>query len=313
MRHRLNANLPLSAATLLLAGLFTALAGAASCGGRAAPPTSVGAATSGEIVATVDGVPIGHNQMTAEIGRGGGTARAAVERLIDFELLSRAAARSIAADTDPDVIEARNRAAVQLMLERELEPRLTKEAIPDDVLRALYQKARGVFVHPRLVEIALLSVYTGARMKDQPRAEALETARALERTVRGLPAPSPQGTPQDWKALAAQPAWHDRRVKYARLWQALDEPFPADVGRPVAALRHPGDTTPLIVAESGYHLAQFIGERPPENVTFEQARDRLREQIAERWKRSQFLEYAQAAASSHRIEAFPERFNASGD
>ncbi len=92
MRHRLNANLPLPAAAtppaVAVAVAVALLAGAASCGGRAAPPTSVGAATSGEIVAAVDGVPIGRNDAVAEMGRGGGTARAALERLIDFELLA---------------------------------------------------------------------------------------------------------------------------------------------------------------------------------------------------------------------------------
>ena len=58
----------------------------------------------------------------------------------------------------------------------------------------------------------------------------------------------------------------------------------------------------------GCFLACYISERPPENVTFEQARDRLRDQVHERWKKAQFLEFAQAAANPHRIEAYPERF-----
>jgi hypothetical protein len=90
----------------------------------------------------------------------------------------------------------------------------------------------------------------------------------------------------------------------------LDEPLGADVGRAVATLKGPSDTTPLITAESGFHLARYVSERPPEHVSFEQARDRLRDQIAERWGQAQFLEYAQTAAGPHRIEAFPERLAA---
>jgi hypothetical protein len=140
-------------------------------------------------------------------------------------------------------------------------------------------------------------------MKDEPRARALETARALEVYVRARPA----STAEDFKAIADAPSWRDRRVKYARLWQALDEPFAADVGRVVAALRRPGETTPLIAAESGFHLALYLGERPAENVAFEQARATLADEIFERWRQGQFLEFAQAAANPHRIEAFPER------
>ena len=66
-------------------------------------------------------------------------------------------------------------------------------------------------------------------------------------------------------------------VKYARAWQGSDEPFSAEVGRAAAALARRGDTTPLITAESGYHIARYLAERPPENVTFEQAQPMLRE------------------------------------
>ena len=271
---------------------------------RAAPPVDLSASNAtGEVVARVDGVPIHAADVAAEMRRGGGPARAALERLIDFELLAAAAAPTTSPATDSDVAEARDQVAVQLLLERELETHLGKDAIPDGVLRDLYQKALSVFVHPRLVEVGLLIVYTGARMKDQPRAEAIATAHALEAYVRDKPA-----TPESWKAIATQPEWRDRKVQFTRTWQALDDPFPIEVGRAVAALRHPGDTTPLVVNEMGCFLACYISERPPENVTFEQARDRLRAQVYERWKRAQFLEFAQTAANPHRIEAYPERF-----
>jgi hypothetical protein len=152
--------------------------------------------------------------------------------------------------------------------------------------------------------VALLSVYTGGRMKDQPRAQARDTALALDAYLGS----HPPATPEAFEAVASDPIWREQRVKHTRLFQALDEPFPADVGRVVATLKGPGDTTPLITAESGFHIARYISERPPENVTFEEARDRLRDQVFERWRRSQFLEYAQAAAGPHTIEAYPERF-----
>jgi hypothetical protein len=287
--------------------LLSLIACALACT-RAAPQVDLATSNAtGEAVAHVDGVPIRASDVAAEMRRGGGPPRAALDRLIDFELLAAAAAPTTSPAADPDVAEARDQVAVQLLVERELETHLGKDAIPDDVLRDLYQKAQSVFVHPRLVEVGLLIVYTGARMKDQPRAEAIATAHALEAYVRDKPA-----TPENWKALAMQPAWHDRKVQFARTWQALDEPFPIEVGRAVATLRHPGDTTPLVVDEMGCFLACYISERPPENITFEQARDKLRDQVHERWKKAQFLEFAQAAANPHRIEAYPERFAPEG-
>jgi hypothetical protein len=275
---------------------------------RPAPTTNLAASnTNGEIVARIDGVAIYATDVAAEVRRGGGPARAALDRLIDFELLAAAAAPTASPATDPDVAEARDQVAVQLLLERELETRLGKDAIPDEVLRDLYQKALSVFVHPRLVEVGLLIVYTGARMKAEPRAEALATARALEAYLHDKPA-----TPDEWKAIAQQPAWHERKVQYTRTWQALDDPFPIEVGRAVATLQHAGDATPLVVNVMGCFLACYISERAPENVTFEQARDKLRVQVYERWKKAQFLEFAQTAANPHRIEAYPERFAPEG-
>ncbi len=194
---------------------------------------------------------------------------------------------------------------MQLLLERELEPHLGKDAIPDDVLRDLYQKALSVFVHPRLVEVGLLIVYTGARMKDEPRAEALETARALEAYVHVTtcgqrPTPGRRSPPSPPGATA--------RCSSPGPGKRSTSPSPIEVGRAVATLQHPGDTTPLIVNEMGCFLACYVSERPPENVTFEQARDKLRDQVYERWKKAQFLEFAQTAANPHRIEAYPERF-----
>ena len=298
MRHR-----PASALLVLLS---TASGG---CGVSTSTSTSAGASSrpgmtsAGQVViAAVDGAPISREQLLNEMRRTGKDARVALDQLIDDQLLATEAARALDPD-DPDVLEATARAAVQLMLEREVEPRLGKDSIPDATLRSLYDKAHSAFVHPRLVEIALLSVYTGARMRDEPRARALETAKALEAYVRARPV----ATPDDFRAIAGEPAWRDRHVKYARIWQGLDEPFAADLGRPVSTLTRPGQTTPLIVAESGDHLARYIGERPPENVTFEMARPTLRDQIAERWRQAQFLDFVQAAANPHRIEAFPER------
>jgi hypothetical protein len=298
---------PLAASALLVL-LSTASGG---CGASTSTSTSTApgassrpakAAADDVVMATVDGAPIRRDDLLAEMRRTGKGARAELNQLIDDQLLVEAARRSLDA-ADPDVVEATDRAAVQLMLEREVEPTLDKSGIPDETLRSLYDKAHSAFVHPRLIEVALLSVYTGARMKDEPRARALETAKALEASVRARPS----AAPGDFKAIADEPAWRDRHVKYARIWQALDEPFAADVGRPVAALARPGQTTSLIVAESGDHLARYISERPAENVTFEMAKPMLRDQIAERWRQARFLDFVQTAANPHRIEAFPER------
>jgi hypothetical protein len=278
------------------------LLGIAACGRTPAGPAVAPRAASDAVVARVAGAPIYASDVAGEMRRSGTATRAALDAVIDRELLAAAAARAIDGG-DPDLRDTRRRAMVEAMLERELEPRIGRGDIPDSELRAVYDRARSFFVHPRLVEVGLLTVYTGARMKDEPRARALATAQALAAEVARRPA----RTPEDLKALAEDSAWKDRRVKYARVWQAYDDPLPAEVGRAVAQLERPGDTTPLVTSEVGYHVARYISERPPESVTFEQARDSLRDKIFDRWRQARFLSYVQSLAGPHDIQAYPER------
>ncbi|HVR62083.1 MAG TPA: peptidyl-prolyl cis-trans isomerase [Polyangia bacterium] len=275
-----------------------------SCTRGAAPrePTAPAAASRGDpALARVGDVDILRSDVAIQMRATHQTERQALDQLIRFELLARAAAASIS-PSDPDVRAATDAMLVQRLIERDLEPHLTKADIPDDVLRGVYERAQKVFVHPRLVEVAMLNVYTGARMKPEPRAKAAAVARALDAQLRR----SPRHTVDEFESIALDPAWKERKVQYSRVWQAIDDPFPAAVGREVQRLRQPGDITPLITADTGFHVALYIDERPPENISFADARDRLRDQIYERWRTARFLEFAQAAAGAHSIEAYPE-------
>ena len=139
---------PLSlAAPLLLAALCLCLSCVGARRGALEP------AAAGAPVAAIDGAPILAADVAAEMRRSGKTARAALDAMADFELLAAAAARSIGPG-DPDVAEARRRAMVQVLLARELEPRLDKSAIPERELRGIYERAKSAFVHPRQTRAA---------------------------------------------------------------------------------------------------------------------------------------------------------------
>lgn len=254
------------------------------------------------VVARVGAVEIKQADVLRQMRFSGKPPRAALDELIRFELLAGAAAAVVPA-RDPDVVQAQAGAAVARMIAQEIEPRLGKQDIPDAVLRDVYEKARKAFVHPRLVEVAMLNVYTGARMKDAPRARAAETARALEQYLRQ----HPHRTTDGFQAIGQDPAWRDRGVKFSRVWQGIDDPFPVEVGREVQRLTAPGQATPMITAETGFHVSQYIAEQPPKNVSFEEARDQLRDQIYERWRSGRFLELTSELAGGHVIEAYPER------
>ncbi|HEX3697438.1 MAG TPA: hypothetical protein VH374_18845 [Polyangia bacterium] len=288
-----------------LLALAAVLSSCGRGGAPSAPSPAVALSADDPPLARVGSVEIRRSQVAAQMRAGGQTERQALDELIHFELLARAAADSVSAD-DPEVRDAVDAMRVQRLIESELEPHLGRDDIPDDVLREVYDRAQKIFVHPRLVEVAMLNVYTGARMKPEPRAKAAATARALDEHLRA----STGHSREEFESIALNPAWKDRKVQFSRVWQAVDDPFPAEVGRQVQRLAKPGDTTPMVAAETGFHIATYLGERPAEDISFADARPRLREQIHERWRTSRFLEFTQALAGSHTIEAFPERLTA---
>jgi hypothetical protein len=249
------------------------------------------------MVARVGQVPIFAKQVEAHAKMTGHAVRAALGDLIDAYLLAEAARehRHIPApSTDADVQSA----LVQRLLEKEFEPGLHPESIPDSDLRPLYQRVRDTFVHSRLVEIGVLAVYTGAPMPKELREPREQTARELAQFLRSHPAK----TLDEFSAMARDPEWAGRHVVFKRMFQGTDQPLSEAVGAEVSKLRAPGETTPLVVDIDGGFIARYIGERPAENITFEQARGKLAAGFYEHWRRQRFLEYTTKLAQLHRVE-----------
>jgi hypothetical protein len=256
----------------------------------------------GDVVARVGAVPIYAGQVLAEARRSGKDRHEALTSLIDQNLLAELAhesGRRMPDGDDPDVRSA----LVERLLERDLEPSLQASAIPDSALRPIYERTRDSFVHGRLVEIGVLAVYTGPLMKGAYRQDRTTTAAELAAYV----AKHPPQSLDDFAAVARDKPWADRSVVYKRLWQGPDKPFSATVGAQVAKLRAPGQTTPSISDETGFFIARYIDERPPENVSFEQARPKIVAAYLERWRKEQFLEFSAKLMRGHTIAAYFDR------
>lgn len=259
----------------------------------------------GAVVAWVGRVPIFAKQAEAEVKKAGKSPRAALEDLIESNLLAERARQGgliPMASSDSEV----KRALVQRFLEKELEARLQPEAVPDSVLRPLYDRALDNFVHPRLVEIGVLGIYTGAPMRDEPRQTRAGFAKELAVYLEKHPAK----TLDEFAAVARDPYWVERHVTFTRKFQSPDKPFPKEVGIEAAKLQKQGDITPLVSTEDGYFIARYIDERPPENVTFEQARGViLLAGYYEHWRRQQFLEFTNKLMQAHKVEAHFDRLS----
>lgn len=259
----------------------------------------------GDTVARVGLVPIFAKQVQAEAKRTGKSVRAALDELITLNLLAESARHkgfALAGRADADVQSA----LVQRLIERDVEPHLRPEATPDSALRPLWENARDSFVHPRLVEIGVLAVYTGALMKEGPREKREQTAKELAVFLRSHPVK----TLDEFVAVAHDPVWSARDVVYKRMLQGSDSPLSKKVGAEVAKLRTSGDTTALVIDVDGAFIARYIAERPPENITFEQARSKLLAGFYERWRQQEFLAATTKLVHLHRVETHFDRLSA---
>jgi PPIC-type PPIASE domain len=267
------------------------------------------AQTDSPIVATVAGTPITAAQVAGQMRRAGRNARDALQELVTFEILARAAAPMSGASPEgrdfegPDPI-ALAALKVQRLVEREIEPRLSRKAIPDSDVRTVYERTRPRFVHGRLVEVAVLCVFTGARMKSEPRARAEANARELKKFVDQIP----PGSASEFESIAKDTRWADRQVSFTKVLQSEDAPFPPVVGRAVQRLSRPGQITDLVGDETGYYIARYVSEQPPKNVSLAEAAPGIRDEIFEPWRRGRFLRLSSELAAGHEVEVFPDNF-----
>ena len=258
----------------------------------------------GAAVARVAAVPIYAREVEAEVARSKGTPREALDDLISLHLLAERVHRDN--PFRPNWLDPELRSALaERLIERDFWPQLQRDSVPDQELRAIYQKAIATFVHPRLVEAGFLIVFTGVSMKPVPRAERALAAQDLAahvaaRRIHG---------PEDFEAIAKDPTWQARKVTYRRIIQSPDQPFSPKVGAEVLRLKAPGDTTPLIEDSDGFFIATYAGERPPASISFDEIRENLRQHYYERWRAQRLEDLSRNLAAGHRVESHPQLLN----
>ena len=261
------------------------------------------------MVARVGDVAITAADVAAQMAASPGIdRRRALEDRIIFELLAQEAARHDLPLDTPDERAAVVAVEAQRLVERDIEPRLTRASISDADVRALYERGRSRFVHGRVVQTAVVHIFTGARMKAGPRARAEQNARLLRAAMDARPPRSVA----DLEALVKLPEWTERKVGLTKVWQDVDadEPFPPVVARALRSLSSPGALTPLVGDETGYYVAMYLGETPAENRTFADVAPGLRSEMYEPWRRQRFMLLATELTAGHDIEAYPDRLTA---
>jgi hypothetical protein len=281
------------------------LLGSVGCAQRGAPAEAAWVPTPapdlGPVVARVGSVPIYSSEVAAEALRSNCTAREALHALISLQVLAEKAhqtERFLPDWADPELRSA----LAQRLLDRDILPQLRRESVPEQELQALYQKGIAAFVHPRLVEVGLLAIFTGPVMKEGPRAERSNTAKALASQI----ATRRTHSPEEFESIAKEPSWRDRYVTFGKTIPWLDPSFSRKLKDEVLKLKAAGDTTPLIEDETGLFLATYAGEKPATNIPYAEVREKLLQGYFERWHAQRLGQIMHKLSEGHRVESHPQ-------
>lgn len=249
------------------------------------------------IVATV----AGHAISAADVQREatvGDTPRAALDRLLDAEVLAREAARR-GLLADHDVIEATRQARVQRLLV-DFEKLSDKSAIPDRELEQAYNARLRYFVHPDMAQVwhilvpsrnATLADHAARRgvadevARRAATVKSLDEFKAISRALR-----QPDGAPLVLEEVVADP-------------QGVDKTFV----KATMALHKPGDLSPVVETEFGFHIIYLLRQLPAQSLSLAQATPELRDKLALDFRVRTFARWIDERMHEHHLERHDDR------
>jgi hypothetical protein len=272
-----------------------------------------------EVVATVDGAPITIAEVKARARAGGLTAEQALEQAIEDQLVLAA----VLARTDgQDLSDAFKSAAAAHLIAHRFEPQNQPEAIPDDMLRALYDELqRRDFTEPNLVDkkfifshgewrAAVQLVVTGDSMPD---AESASTVNSLLRLVRDHYSISDDPGQETFRAHA----WHVQNsyvpVRFEQLPPLSLDPdentfrlggeFDTGFVKWLFGLSGVGAHSTVFDTRFGLHWVFLSAVIPERRSSFEDVREELRASIADSHRISSFQEWLTRLRREHGVTA----------
>lgn len=134
------------------------------------------------VVATVDGVPIHASEVAAQARKMGTDRKQALQDLIAFELLAAEAQRRGLHDAR-EVTQEGKRVSVQEYLAATFEKDYTKKDVPEEELRAAYEKAKARYVHPELRKSVHILIVVDDPAKGPAKEPADKTLDAKARSI----------------------------------------------------------------------------------------------------------------------------------
>lgn len=225
-----------------------------------------------ELAARVDGVPVTLDDVRAVLEEHTEplTSAEALDIAVRTELLAAEARKRGLGDSD-HAQSARRTAMARVLLERTIDEGLGPEDVPLEVVERAYERQKERFVHGALRKVAHILVRDkkdpdGARGLAEEIYRAAKDVSSLEEFEGVFDAFSVEN--KNELKLEKLPPFDKSNQKLVSEFVdgAFAIPKAGKVGRPVRT-------------EFGYHVIYVIEERPAENVSFEEARPKLEEEL----------------------------------
>ena len=225
-----------------------------------------------EIVALVDGVPIFMEEARFMIDGGVATAGEAVDVLVDNELLAAEAIRRGWGRSD-DVEYERTKALAALLLRRVGEE-TTVEDVDLDEIKERYSIQKKRFVHGPLRKVIHAVVLTGKNGMESD--EARSAAREIAVVTAGVF--DADGFEAEVKALKKKNGWK-LKVESLPPFERNDVQFAVAFVEAAYDIGGPGEMSPVFETSFGWHVIMMLEDLPASDVSFEDARGVLAEEI----------------------------------
>jgi hypothetical protein len=260
-----------------------------------APIAGLQAASTDEVVATVDGRPIYASDVARQARARGVDAKQALSDLVDAEALAGEAQRR-QLDHDLEVVDETKGAMVRRYLADTFEKQHSVADVPDIIVRREYQRNLAVLNHDTYADVWHFFVPVDKKASPDDKAAARARALALSKQARGM-------TLDQFKELGKSLGLHNEEIITARDgW--VQRPFSEAA---FAQLKKPGDVTydpPLTTY--GYHVEYLIRWIPPARVTLAEAAPKIREKIFPELQKRWFGKFVDEAMARHRVETHAE-------
>lgn len=256
----------------------------------------------GAVVSTVDGEPITLADVTRVVRDTGLEPRAALRRLQEATLLAREAERR-GYDGRPAVRTARRKAAVQALLEREVERLAAPEDVSEEELRQALEARKDSLARPeRRASQHLLAKVA----KDAPEDEARAARRVAEQALRDL-RDAEQG-PEGWQAVLDGYRDGGSDVVVEDL-PAVDResPFAEPYLEALFDASRIGPVADPVRTEFGWHAIVVTEIHPAREASVEALRSELRDTLATEKRHRRLVELVSELERDLPVERYPAR------